>query len=138
MRYVLTVHGVPVGHLYVAGGARTCGYLLAYPAYVETGLAAVARRFAEAIMLSHGPGARPSPRQRRLRRAAHAEQRLWQARLGVLDPDMRHATTGLIRVVCFAGQLPMVVIDFRALPSPIGARASRQVADAHAEDRPAA
>lgn len=138
MRFVLTVYGVPVGHVYLAGGARACGYLLAYPTYHETGLAAVAARFGKAFILSHGPRARRNPRQRRLRREAHAEQRHWQTRLGLLGPDMRPVPAGLIRVVSFPNQCPTVVIDSRARPIAIGAWLRRPVLSVCASARPAA
>ncbi len=138
MRYVLTASGVPVGYLHLAGSPRTCGDPHPYAAFFDSGLAEVAGRFGTALVLSHGPRARPNPRQRRLRREAHAEQSRWQPRLGLLDQEMRLVTTGLIRLFSFPGQRPMAVIDFRSLPAPIGARVWRRLVRARERLQPAA
>jgi len=138
MRYVLTVYGVPVGYVYLAGGRRTCSYLAPYAAYFQTGLAQVAARFADALTRSYGPTARPNPKQRRQLRAAREEQALWQARLGLLDESMRSVPTAVIRVVWFVARRPMVFVNFRDLPASVAAPRHRWIGFMRASTRPAA
>lgn len=122
MRYVLTVDGVPVGRAHLPPGNRVAGHVDPLPGFFEFGLAAVAYRAGEALRLSQGPAARPSPRQRRLRLAAREERVAWEPRLGLLDDRGAQVPVGRISVLAFSLAKPFVIIDFRTLPALVGAR----------------
>ena len=112
MRFLLTVDGVPAGSLALRPQRRAAGYLTPWPAFVSTGLSQVAARFTYALTLSYGPRARPNPRQRRLLRAARAEQREWGVRLGLLDEHHVPVPAAPIRVFWNRSQAPLVVVGF--------------------------
>ena len=121
MRYVLTVDGVPVGFVSLPAGQRVAGYLVPFAAFVSTGLAEAALRRGLALTLSRGPGARPSPRQRRLVEAVRQERQIWELRLGLLDARGWMVPAGRVGVVWCAERKPWVIVDFRLLPVRLGA-----------------
>jgi hypothetical protein len=121
MRYVLTVDGVPVGFVYLPAGHRVAGYLVPFEAFVSTGLAEAALRRGLALTLSHGPSARPSPRQRRLVQAVLQERQVWSSRLGLLDARGWMVPAGKIGVFWCAERRPLVIVDLRLLPVRLGA-----------------
>jgi hypothetical protein len=126
MRYVLTVDGVPVGFVFLPAGRRVAGHLVPFAAFVSTGLAEAAFRRGLALTLSHGPGARPSPRQRRLVQAVRQERPTWELRLGLLDARGWMVPAGRIGVVWCAERKPWVIVDLRLLPVRSGANVPPQ------------
>jgi hypothetical protein len=138
MRYVLTVDGVPVGFVTLATGRRVAAYLVPFSGFIETGLAAAAFRRGLALTLTHGPTARPSPRQRRLVREVREERRRWEERLGLLDPYGAMVPAGSIGVVWCPERRPFVLVDFTLLPVRLGATVAPVPAEAGGMVSPAA
>ena len=137
MHCVLTVDGVPVGRVVLAPRERTSAFIEPFPAFAETGLAAAATRAGEALRLSHGPSARPCPRQRRLRLAARLERRHWELRLGLLDDRGVQMAAARLGVITLGGRM-FLIADFRASLALMGARLVQPPAFDRARARPAA
>lgn len=131
MRYLLTLDGVPVGRFLLPdpAPARCACRLEPLPGFIGSLLAPHALRIGEWIGLTHGPRARPSPRQRRMGEALRMTRPRWRSRLGVLNRWGVHVPAAGVEVIWFPGRDPFVTLDLRYSLGQVGARhRSRRIA----------
>jgi|ERR1041385_4966498 hypothetical protein len=123
MRYLLTLDGVPVGHVCLSGSRRVAGHLEPLPAFESSGLAAVAARFGAALESRDLDRPRFGPTVRELA-TAFLEQYRWRARLDLRDDRGTSAAIGPITVVSFPDGPPLVVASLGLQGAGVAARRS--------------
>ena len=123
MRYLLTLDGVPVGHVCLSGSRRAAGHLEPLRAFEGSGLAAVAARFGAALMAEEPPRGRPGNAARELA-AAILELHRWRSRLELWDERGASAAIGPSTVVSFPEGVPIVVASLGSQGAGIPAKRS--------------
>jgi hypothetical protein len=135
---MLTLDGVPLGHVELTGSPRGVGQLVPLPAYSSSGVERCAKRLGLAIVLL---GSHRIERRVAARSLAGAVAQLagLQQRLGLLAVGSGHvAVVHIVVTQLPRGAVPMVVADLREQAAPVGARPMRAAGAPGGQARPAA
>jgi hypothetical protein len=138
MWYTVTLDGIPLGSVSLAGAPRAIGELLPTTGYVATGFRNHALRLGIALRVSRSRRVK-GPVAARALASAISHVATLQSRLGLVDERARSAAIVHLVVVHFPRDpVPVVVAALREQAAPVAAECQPRIASPGDEARPAA